>query len=104
MDCKRLLPIYLAAVIGPIGGVGIITLLPVLARSWNISIQWISLTVTLYMIPFIVFQLFSGSIAHIFNTRKTLLFGFGVYSLGGFLSGISSGLETLVAARFVQGV
>lgn len=98
------MPIYLAAVIGPMGGVGIITLLPVLARSWNISIQWISLTVTLYMIPYIVFQLFSGSIAHIFNTRKTLLFGFGVYSLGGLLSGLSPGLETLTAARFIQGL
>jgi MFS family permease len=104
MNLQRLLPIYLAAVIGPMGGVGIITLLPVLARSWNISIQWISLTVTLYMIPYIVFQLFSGSIAHIFDTRKTLLFGFGVYSLGGLLSGLSPGLETLVAARFIQGV
>lgn len=104
MNLQRLLPIYLAAVIGPMGGVGIITLLPVLAKSWNISIQWISLTVTIYMIPYIVFQLFSGSIAHIFDTRKTLLFGFGVYSLGGFLSGLSPSLETLVAARFVQGM
>ena len=104
MDFKRFVPIYLAAMIGPMGGVGIITLLPVLAKSWNISIQWISLTVTIYMIPYIVFQLFSGSIAHIFDTRRTLLFGFGVYSLGGFLSGLSPGLETLLAARFIQGV
>lgn len=104
MDFKRLLPIYLAAMISPMGGAGIITLLPVLATSWNISIQWISLTVTFYMIPYIIFQLFSGSIAHIFSTRKTLLFGFGVYSLGGFLSGFSPDLETLVAARFIQGV
>jgi len=104
MDIKRLVPIYLAAMLSPMGGIGIITLLPVLAKSWNMSIQWISLTVTFYMIPYIVFQLFSGSIAHIFNTRKTLLFGFGVYSLGGFLSGFSPGLETLVAARFIQGL
>lgn len=100
---KHLLPIYLGAIIGPLGGVGVITLLPVLAGEWQVSIQWVSLTVTLYMIPYVVFQLFSGSIAHVFNTRRTLLFGFGVYSLGGFLSGFSSSLETLVAARFVQG-
>jgi MFS family permease len=104
MNLQRLLPIYLAAMISPMGGVGIITLLPVLAKSWNTNIQWISLTVTFYMIPYTVFQLFSGSIAHIFNTRKTLLFGFGVYSLGGFLSGFSPGLESLVAARFIKGV
>jgi len=103
MNYKRLLPIYLGAVIGPMGGVGVITLLPVLAGAWNIGLQWISLTITLYMIPYIVFQLFSGSIAHIFNTRKTLLFGFSVYALGGLLSGFSPSFETLVAARVIQG-
>ncbi|MDO8956131.1 MAG: MFS transporter [Deltaproteobacteria bacterium] len=101
---KQLLPIYLGAVIGPMGGIGVITLLPVLAREWNVSIQWVSLTVTLYMVPYVVFQLFSGSIAHVFNTRRTLLFGFGVYSLGGLLSGFSPSLEALVGARFVQGL
>ena len=97
------MPIYLGAVIGPMGGVGVITLLPVLAGEWNVSIQWVSFTITLYMIPYVVFQLFSGSIAQIFDTRRTLLFGFGVYSLGGLLCGFSTSLETLVGARFVQG-
>jgi MFS family permease len=100
---KQLLPIYLGAVIGPLGGVGVITILPVLVREWNASIQWVTLTITLYMIPYVVFQLFSGSIAHIFDTRRTLLFGFGVYSLGGLLSGFSSSLETLIGFRFIQG-
>ncbi len=103
MNFKRLLPIYLGAIIGPMGGIGIITLLPVLSKSWDTSIQWISLTVTLYMIPYVAFQLFSGSIAQVFNTRRTLLFGFGTYALGGLLSGLSPNLPTLVCARFIQG-
>ncbi len=100
---KRLLPIYLGAVITPIGGVGILTLLPVIAQDWQTSIQWVSLAMTMYMVPFVVFQLISGPIAHIFDTRKTLLFGFAVYALGGFLSGLSPDLTTLLAARFIQG-
>jgi ACDE family multidrug resistance protein len=99
----KLLPIYLGAVITPIGGVGILTLLPVIAQGWKIPIQWVSLAMTIYMIPFVVFQLISGPIAHIFDTRKTLLFGFGVYGLGGFLSGLSPDLIFLLAARFLQG-
>lgn len=103
MNLKSLLPIYLGAVIGPMGGVGMITLLPVLARTWDIGIQWVSLAVTLYMIPYVVFQLFSGSIAQVFDTRKTLLFGFGVYALGSLLSGFSPSLGILLGARFIQG-
>lgn len=100
---KQLLPIYLGAVIGPLGGVGVITLLPVLAREWHTNIQLISLMVTLYMIPYVIFQLFSGSIAQVFNTRCTLLFGFGIYSLGGLLCGLSPNLQILLGARFIQG-
>ena len=103
MNLKRLLAIYLGAIIGPMGGVGIITLLPVLCQHFEISIQWASLTITLYMIPYVVFQLFSGSIAQVFDTRRTLLFGFGTYALGSLLSGLSFNLPTLICARFLQG-
>ena len=104
MDLKPLLPIYLGAIIGPMGGVGILTLLPVLCQTWDISIQWISLAVTSYMIPYVGFQLFSGSIAQIFDTRRTLLFGFGTYVAGGLLSGFATDLIMLVVARFIQGL
>jgi MFS family permease len=103
MNLRRLLPIYLGAIIGPMGGVGIITLLPVLCQHFGVGIQWASLTITLYMIPYVVFQLFSGSIAQVFDTRRTLLFGFGTYVLGSLLSGLSFNLPTLVGARFLQG-
>ena len=103
MNLKRLVPIYLGAIIGPMGGVGILTLLPVLCQGMDISIQWVSLTVTLYMVPYVVFQLFSGSIAHVFDTRRTLLFGFGTYALGSFLCGIAPDLTTLIGARVIQG-
>lgn len=104
MDLKPLIPIYLGAMIGPMGGVGILTLLPVLCQTWDISIQWISLAVTFYMIPYVGFQLFSGSIAQVFDTRRTLLFGFGTYAAGGLLSGLATDLSILVVARFIQGM
>jgi len=77
-ESKAYSPHLLGSHNDPLGGVGIITLLPVLCRTWDTSIQWVFLTVTLYMIPFVAFQLFSGSIAHLFDARKTLLFGFAV--------------------------
>ncbi len=86
------------------GGIGILTLLPVIARDWGMSIQWISLAATVYMVPFAIFQLFSGPIAHIFDARKTLLFGFGVYGLGAILSGLSPNLPMLLVALVIWGV
>jgi MFS family permease len=103
MNLKRLLPIYLGAMLTPMGGVGVLTLLPVIARDWTVNIQWMTLAVTVYMVPFVVFQLFAGPLAVIFETRKTLLFGFGMYALGGFLSGWAPSLEWMLGFRFVQG-
>lgn len=103
MKFSRLLPIYLGAILSPLGGVGVLTLLPVIGRDWGISIQWVTLAVTAYMIPFVVFQLFSGPIAVIFDTRKTLLFGFGIYALGGFLSALAPSIELFIGFRFIQG-
>ena len=103
MNIRRLLPIYFGAMLTPMGGVGVLTLLPVIARDWGIGIQWMTLAVTVYMVPFVVFQLFAGPIAMIFETRKTLLFGFGMYALGGFLSGWASSLELMLGFRFIQG-
>lgn len=103
MNLKRVLPIYLGAMLTPLGGVGVLTLLPVIGRDWAVGIQWMTLAVTVYMVPFVVFQLFTGPIAVIFETRKTLLFGFGMYALGGLLSGISPNLGSLLAFRFLQG-
>ena len=104
MNFKKLLPLYLGAVIGPMGGIGIVTLIPVLAQNWSVEFGTASLAITFYMIPFIVIQLFSGSIAQLFDVRKTLLFGFTIYALGGVLCGLSPNLWILLGSRVVQGV
>jgi len=100
---KKLIPLYIGAIIGPIGGNGVVTLLPVLAQAWGIEFAAASLSITLYMIPFIVFQIFSGSIAQIFDVRKTLLLGFVIYTIGGFLTGISDSFFTFILCRILQG-
>jgi len=104
VNFKILFPLYLGAVIGPMGGIGIVTLIPVLAQNWAVEFSTASIAITFYMIPFIVIQLFSGSIAQLFNVRKTLLFGFTTYALGGIFCGLSSDLWILLGSRIVQGV
>ena len=104
LNLKRLLPLYLGAVIGPMGGIGIVPLIPVFAKGWSIEFGTAALAITFYMTPYIFIQIFSGSFAQIFDVRKILLFGFTVYALGGALCGLSPNLWALLGSRVVQGV
>ena len=104
LDLRRLIPLYLGAAVGPMGGVGILPLIPVLAGNWSIDFATASLAIPFYMIPFVLGQLFSGSIAQLFDARRALLFGFMVYALGGSLCGLSPVFWALLGGRVVQGV
>ena len=86
------------------GGIGIVTLIPVLAATWSVDFATASLAITFYMIPFVVIQLFSGAVAQLFDARKTLMFGFAVYALGAVLCGFSPSLWFLMACRAIQGI
>ncbi len=86
------------------GGIGIVPLIPVLSNTWSVEFSTATLAITFYMIPFIIIQLFSGSIAQVFDVRKTLFFGFATYAFGGALCGLSPNLWALLGSRVVQGV
>jgi len=103
VNWKKLLPLYIGAGIGPIGGFGIVPIIPVLAKSWSVPFTTASLAITFYMAPFICIQIFSGAIAQVYDVRKTLFFGFATYALGGVLCGFSPNLWTLLGSRLIQG-
>jgi len=104
LNLKNLIPLYIGAAIGPMGGFGIVTILPVMANTWSVNFSSVSVAITFYMMPFIAIQLFSGAIAQLFDTRKTLLFGFTVYAVGALLSGLSPNFGTFLAFRILQGI
>ncbi len=86
------------------GGIGLVPLIPVLAKEWAVAFSTASLAITAYMAPFIIVLLFSGSIAQVFDARKALFFGFGAYAVGSALCGMSPNLGALLGSRVVQGV
>jgi MFS family permease len=101
---KYLFPLYIGAALGPLGGFGVVTLLPVLARNWAVEFGTASLAITFYMVPFIIVQIFSGSIAQLYDTRKTLLFGFALYALGCIACALSPLPAVFFLSRAVQGL
>jgi MFS family permease len=104
LNLRRLIPLYIGAAMGPMGGFGIVTILPVMAQAWSVSFSTVAVSITVYMIPFIIIQIFSGSIAQLFDVRKTLIFGFTVYAVGALLSGLVAQSDRLSAVpRIVAG-
>lgn len=98
------MPLYIGAALGPLGGFGVVTLLPVLARDWAVEFGTASLAISFYMVPFIIVQIFSGAIAQLFDTRRALVFGFGAYALGCVACGLSQNPTALFASRAMQGL
>lgn len=81
-----------------------VPLIPVLAQEWSVDFGAAALAITFYMIPFIFILIFSGSIAQVFNVRKTLSWGFILYALGSLLCGFSPDLWFLLSSRVIQGL
>ena len=98
------MPLYIGAALGPLGGFGVVTLLPVLAQNWSVDFGTAALAITFYMAPFIIIQIFSGAIAQLFDTRKALFFGFGTYAIGCTACGFSFSPGALFFSRAVQGI
>ena len=101
---QKLIPLYIGAALGPLGGFGVVTLLPVLARDWSVDFGTASLAISFYMAPFIIVQIFSGAIAQLFDTRRALFFGFGTFALGCVACGLSPNPGVLFFSRAVQGL
>lgn len=104
IQVTKLIPLYLGAMITPMGGVGVVTLIPVISLEWSLPFSLTAMVIPFYMIPFIVVQIFSGSMAQLFGERGALLAGFTIYALGSLLCGLAPDLAWLLGSRVVQGI
>lgn len=99
-----ILSLSLSSFIGPFGGFLLIPVLKEISIGFNIAEVLVGLAITLYMIPFSFFQLFSGYISDKYNRKNILLYGSLFYTLGGFLSYISPTFTIFLLTRIVQGL
>jgi MFS family permease len=101
---KKFLPLLIGAAIGPVGGFGIVTLIPTMAEQWAVPFPTAALAISFYMIPFIIIQVFSGSIAQLFGPYRAIIFGFATYGIGAIACALSPSLVLLLYSRVLQGV
>ena len=75
-----------------------------MAAEWNAPFTTAALAISFYMIPFIIIQVFSGSIAQLMSAYRAIIFGFAVYGLGAVACALSPSLPVLLMSRALQGI
>lgn len=101
---KRLLVAYAGGFIGPLAGNTILALVEPLKEAYGVGIEQILLSIPVYMIPFVFFQLFSGTISDHLGRKAVAASGFLIYSVGSFLCGWAPDINAFLGGRFVQGL
>ncbi len=103
MDTKRL-AVLSGGYIGPLSGNAVLAMIPVLKTDFGASAEEILVSITFFMLPFALFNLFSGTVSDVYGRRKILTLGFLIYVLGCILCVVSPNLSAFYLSRSVQGV
>jgi MFS family permease len=103
MDTKRL-AVLSGGYIGPLSSNAVLAMIPVLKTEFGASAEEILVSITFFMLPFALFNLFSGTVSDVYGRRKMLTIGFLVYTLGCIFCVLSSDLMSFYLSRSVQGV
>jgi MFS family permease len=96
--------LYLSVLFAPLSGSAVITLIPTFSKSFNISLGTAGLVLTAYIIPFAVFQLFSGAIADAFSKKMSLVISLLIFGFLGFVIALAPSFEYVLLARFLMGI
>jgi len=70
----------------------------------GIEVTRVQAIITLYMFGFGLSQVFIGFLADKYGRRPVLLAGLGIYAVAAFVAAMAGSFETLLAARFMQGI
>lgn len=101
---KRLLVTYAGGFIGPLAGNTILALVGSLKDAFGVGVGEIFLSIPVYMIPFVIFQLFSGTISDSLGRKTVAASGFLIYAVGSVLCGLAMDINVFLGGRFVQGL
>lgn len=102
---RRLLVLGYCLFLGPFGGVNvIIPMQGVLQRDLSTTLEMVTLSISMAMVPFALLQFFSGALADNWGPRRTLLAGLSAYGAGAVLCAAAPEIWTFMAGRAVQGI
>ena len=98
------LPLYVGGFMGPFGTIVIIPMYPELRTEFDATTSQVSLAFSLYLIPFAVFLLFSGTIGERLGRRRTVRATYLLYAAASLLAALAPNLSLFIAARALAGI
>ncbi len=78
--------------------------LPTIVKELNTSLDWVSWTMTIFMLFWTAIMPIAGKLSDIYGRKRIYLLGVGIFTLGSILSSISWDIYSLIAFRAVQAI
>jgi len=103
-DLLKRLPFFVGGFLGPFGTVVIVPMFPELREEFDASSSAVSLGFSLYLIPFALFLLVSGTLGERWGRHRTVRATYLLYAIASLGCALAPNLATFVAARALQGV
>lgn len=97
-------PIYVGGFIGPFGGAMVSPMLPELRKGLDTSLEVVASSLTVYLIPFALCMLFSGTLAEIWGRRRTVQIAYLSYAAASLLCALAPQAPLFLAGRAAQGI
>jgi MFS family permease len=95
--------LYLGGFLGPFGGGVIIVLIPELQAQFDASAAEVTAAITVYILPFAVLQLVSGTLGERLGHARTIRCAYVAYALASFGAAASTDIGPFLVFRALQG-
>jgi len=96
--------VYIGAALGPLGGGVVAPVLPQIGESLGVSAHSAALSLTVYLVPFAVLQLVSGTLGERWGRRNTVLAAYLLYLIASLGCALAPDLTVLLVMRGLQGL
>lgn len=98
------LPLYLGGFMGPFGTIVIVPMFPELRDEFDVSAGAAALGLSLYLVPFAILLLVSGTLGERWGRRRTVRTTYLLYALASIAAAMAPNFGVFILARAVQGV
>lgn len=94
---------YIGALLGPLGGGVVATMLPELAGSLHASRAGVAASLTVYFVPFALVQLVSGTLGERYGRRRVVRAAYLGYAVASLVCALAPTLGVFLLGRVLQG-